>query len=236
MSTEESWRDAYESLIKKARTRFVSMACNTAGWLEIERPESRFKLFEYAAAPCTLMCKGVLNARAERVHYVMTDTDYERRSQWDAKELQHIERLEAFTCSNDATINIVHYWSKSMGMWDRYFLGAQQSTYDATTKSHLSIFESARHRHFACPEDKVEAYALLGSLVRAIDKKTCEVTIISEVDPKGWIPQQALSMFKERVRAQMHVIERVAGQEGWNKYYKPSKLTSPRRPPTKEEK
>lgn len=220
-----AWEDSYKKLMGKTINEFHVLLKHKEWELIISNDEEEsFRLFSQIGDEQCAKVTGILNARAERVFYVIKDQDPDTRLKWDGEHMKSMCELQTFKTSQ-GDIKVVHSEIKSpFPLYaERVSLGIQWCGYNAKTRTHKLVFKTTQHWLTKIPSDKVAINGLVGVIVRALDnpestpknpKEQCEVIIIVQMDVGS---TKYLGVLKEFLRQRLHLYERVA--INWKQYY-----------------
>jgi len=222
-----AWRDSYLKLMDQSIKR-VHMLIRTQRWIEHEPPPKclypHIKLYERQCSPSqgyyTLKVEAVLQCRAERLHYVIRDHNLETRMRWDATYLVDIGQHESYLGKKE-TVDVA-YSEVNLGIpgvANRYMLGIHWNGYNEENDSYTYVFKTTCHQTYRCPDDKVNALGLIGTVVRTFDNPLqCQVIMAVHLNPGDKFPALLANQLKEWLRDRMARYEYVV--KHWNQYYK----------------
>lgn len=193
-----------------------------------------------------VLTKSMFYGRPERLMHVVCDQDPATRLPWD-ESVKTTEKVECFH-ADEGTIHVVHseIISPIPLSSNRSSLGIYWRGFDRKLQTHKMVFTTTSHRFFAVPPNLVPIEGYGGAIIRSLGQHfpgenlfassggedvtapglrkpspqyACEFITVSCFNPGGNLPNALIEMYLERVRARIHLYERVAGRD-WDTYYK----------------
>ena len=212
-------------LIKKTKD-CVKIYENETRWIKIKNNDEKTKhinLWESVDNNGTylLKCQAILkNCDPLKILKLNNDNNFETRKQWEGCELINIEQIERWVKEN---INIIRYHINIPApfVWDREFLGFQIFDYNKKHKTHRLVHKTFGYEDkHPCDTTKYVAGSCQTMLFIKEYGNDQLVTIYTDVQPNGWIPEYILPLWKEKLRARMFLYETVAKSDSFNEIYK----------------
>ena len=121
-------------------------------------------------------------------------------------------------------INIIRYHINIPApfVWNREFLGFQVTDYNKKRDTHRVVFKTFEYdEKYPCDTTKYVIGACQTIiLIKKYGNNDQLVTIYTNVQLNGWIPEYILTFWKEKLRNRMFLYENISKSEEFNKIYK----------------
>lgn len=178
-----------------------------------------------------LKAKAVVSGRASRYFHVIRDHEEYTRMPWDKENIASCKEYETYKAEEGDIVVVESVWKTRHPRLfnNRRVFGILSTVYNSEQETHSLYFCSSTHLRFgaaaAAAAQQVEAKAMLGIVLRKIDKQTTEITMVLRIDPNVSTLSVMSIMFaneyKEEMRKRVHLYTRVVQE--WDKFYGPSK-------------
>jgi len=175
-----------------------------------------------------LKAKAIVQGRSSRYFHVIRDHEELTRLHWDQDNIASCKEHETYKADEGDIVVVESVWrTRHPAIFsDRRVFGILTSMYNAELGTYSLYFCSEEHLRFGKQKDKsVLATAMMGIVLRRIDKEQTEITMVLRVDPKvaTFAPMSFmfLAQYKEELRKRVLLYEQVVAK--WDTFYGPSK-------------